>query len=74
MFIVEWDISVNGSPVNSRVLKSRYYPNVQLCVSNNENRTAIAFQTAQLSIIEYDIFKFSPTPSTFGTGNGNEAG
>jgi hypothetical protein len=39
---------------------------------NNENRTAIAFQTAELSIIEHDIFKFFPTPSTFGTGNGNE--
>jgi hypothetical protein len=34
----------------------------------------MAFQTAELSIIEYDIFKFFPTPSTFGTGNGNEAG
>jgi hypothetical protein len=41
---------------------------------NNENRTAIAFQTAELSIIEYDFFKFFPTLSTFGTGNGNEAG
>jgi hypothetical protein len=30
--------------------------------------------TAELSIIEYDIFKFFPTPSTFVTGNGNEAG
>jgi hypothetical protein len=29
---------------------------------------------AELSIIEYDIFKFFPTPSTFGTGNGNETG
>jgi hypothetical protein len=38
-------------------------------LSNNENRTAIAFQTA-----EYDIFKFFHTPSTFGTGNRNEAG
>jgi hypothetical protein len=28
-------------------------------LSNNENRTAIAFQTAELSIIEYDIFNFS---------------
>jgi hypothetical protein len=43
-------------------------------LSNNENLTALAFQTAELSIIEYDIFKFFPTPSTFGTGNGNEAG
>jgi hypothetical protein len=43
-------------------------------LSNNENRTAIAFQTAELSIIECDIFKFFPTPSTFGTGNGNGAG
>jgi hypothetical protein len=32
------------------------------------------FQTADLSITEYDIFKFFPTTSTFGTGNGNEAG
>jgi hypothetical protein len=39
--------------------------------SNNENRIATAFQMAELSIIEYDIFKFFPTPSTF--GNGNEA-
>jgi hypothetical protein len=31
-------------------------------LSNNENRTAIAFQTAELSISEYDIFKFFPTP------------
>jgi hypothetical protein len=31
-------------------------------LSNNENRTAIAFQTAELSIIEYDIFKFFPVP------------
>jgi hypothetical protein len=45
-----------------------------LCaLSNNENQTAIAFQTAELSIIEYDIIKFFPTSSTFGTGNGNEA-
>jgi hypothetical protein len=29
---------------------------------------------AKLDIIEYNIFKFFPTPSTFGTGNGNEAG
>jgi hypothetical protein len=43
-------------------------------LSNNENRTAIAFQTAELSIIEYDIFKFFHIPSTFETGNGNEAG
>jgi hypothetical protein len=42
-------------------------------LSNKRNRTAIAFQTAELYIIEYDIFKFFPTPSTFGTGNGNEA-
>jgi hypothetical protein len=31
-------------------------------LSNNENQTAIAFQTAELSIIEYVIFKFFPTP------------
>jgi hypothetical protein len=43
-------------------------------LSNKVNRTAIAFQTAELSIIKYDIFKFFPTPSTFGTGNGNEPG
>jgi hypothetical protein len=43
-------------------------------LSNNENQTAIAFETAELSAIEYDIFKFFPTPSTFGTGNGNEDG
>jgi hypothetical protein len=67
VFIVERDISVDGASVNSRILKSR-------ALSNNENRTAIDFQTAELSIIEYDIFKFFPTPSTFGTGNGNEAG
>jgi hypothetical protein len=29
---IEQDISVNGAPVYSQVLKSRYYPNVQLCV------------------------------------------
>jgi hypothetical protein len=29
---------------------------------SNENRTTIAFQTAELSIIEYDIFKFSLSP------------
>jgi hypothetical protein len=43
-------------------------------LSNKRNRTAKAFQTAELSIIEYDIFKIFPNPSTFGTGNGNEAG
>jgi hypothetical protein len=43
-------------------------------VFKNENRTGIALQTAELSVIEYDIFKFFPTPSTFGNGNGNEAG
>jgi hypothetical protein len=43
-------------------------------LSNNENRTAVTFQSAELFIIQYDIFKFFPTPSTFGTGNGNEAG
>jgi hypothetical protein len=41
---------------------------------DNENRTAIAFQTAELSIIEYDIFNFFSTTSTFGTGNGNDTG
>jgi hypothetical protein len=39
---------------------------------NKRNRTAKAFQTAELSIIECDIFKIFHTPSTFGTGNGNE--
>jgi hypothetical protein len=29
----------------------------------------MAFQTAELSIIEYDIFRIFHTPSTFGTGN-----
>jgi hypothetical protein len=43
-------------------------------LSNKRNRTAIAFQTAELYIIEYDIFKSFPNPSTFGTRNGNEAG
>jgi hypothetical protein len=43
-------------------------------LSNNENRTATAFKTVELSITEYDISKFISTPSTFGTGNGNEAG
>jgi hypothetical protein len=43
-------------------------------LSNKRNRTAIAFQTAEVSIIECEIFKFSPTPSTFGTGNGNDTG
>jgi hypothetical protein len=43
-------------------------------LSNNENRTAKAFQTAELSIIEHDIFMFFPTSSTFGTGNGNNTG
>jgi hypothetical protein len=38
-------------------------------LSNNRNWTALAFQTAELSIIEYDIFKFFHTP-----GNGNEDG
>jgi hypothetical protein len=41
---------------------------------NNENRTTLAFHTAELSIIEYDIFKFFHTPSTFETGNGNKDG
>jgi hypothetical protein len=69
VFIVERDISVDGALVNSRVLNAALR-----ALSNNENRTAeIAFQTAELSIIEYDIFKFFPSPSTFGTGNGNEA-
>jgi hypothetical protein len=34
---------------------------VMRALSNNENRIAIAFQMAELSIIEYDIFKFFPT-------------
>jgi hypothetical protein len=42
--------------------------------SNNENMTALAFQTDELSIIEYGIFRFFHTPSTFGTRNGNEDG
>jgi hypothetical protein len=44
-------------------LKSRYYPNVQLCVLYPTTKTGplIAFQTAELSIIEHDIFKFFPT-------------
>jgi hypothetical protein len=45
-----------------------------LYLSNNENRYALAFQKAELSIIVglYGIFKFVHTPSTFGTRNGNE--
>jgi hypothetical protein len=43
-------------------------------LSNKRNRTAKAFQTAELFIIECDIFKFFHTPSTFGTGNGNDTG
>jgi hypothetical protein len=43
-------------------------------LSNKRNRTAKAFQTAELSIIECDIFEFFHTPSTFGTGNGNDTG
>jgi hypothetical protein len=43
-------------------------------LSNNENLAAISFQTAELSIIEYDIVRFFNAPSTFGTGNGNEDG
>jgi hypothetical protein len=43
-------------------------------LSNRENLTALAFQMAELSIIECDIFRISHTPSTFGTGNGNEDG
>jgi hypothetical protein len=38
-------------------------------LSNNEN-----LQTAELSIIEYEFFRIFHTPSTFGTGNGNEDG
>jgi hypothetical protein len=41
-------------------------------IYNSEKRTAIAFQTTELSIGIYDIFKFFSTSSTF--GNGNEAG
>jgi hypothetical protein len=44
------------------------------CSIQQRKPDTIAFQTTELSIIEYDIFKFFPTPSTFGTGNGNEAG
>jgi hypothetical protein len=43
-------------------------------LSNKRNRTAKAFLTAELSMIECGIFKFFHTPSTFGTGNGNDAG
>jgi hypothetical protein len=43
-------------------------------LSNKRSRTAKAFQTAELSAIECDIFKFFHTPSTFGTGNGNDTG
>jgi hypothetical protein len=45
-------------------------------VSNNENLTALAFSTAELSVIVglYDILKFFHTPSTFRTGNENEDG
>jgi hypothetical protein len=43
-------------------------------LSNKRNRTAKAYQTAELSIIECDIFKFFHTPSTFGTGYGNDTG
>jgi hypothetical protein len=42
--------------------------------SKNENVISQAFQTYELSITEYDIFKFFHTPSTVGTGNGNEDG
>jgi hypothetical protein len=43
-------------------------------LSNNENRTLLALQSAELSIIEYDIFMIFHIPSTFGTGNGDEDG
>jgi hypothetical protein len=38
-------------------------------LSNNKNLTALAFQMAELPIIEYDIFMIFHTPSTFGNGN-----
>jgi hypothetical protein len=39
-----------------------------------KSHTALAFKMAELSVTEYDIFKFFYTPSTFWTGNGNEDG
>jgi hypothetical protein len=46
---------------------------VPRALSNNENWIALALQTAELSVTEYAIFRFSiPLHSTFGTGNGNE--
>jgi hypothetical protein len=37
-------------------------------LSNNEILTALSFQMAELSIIEYGIFMIFHTPSTFGNG------
>jgi hypothetical protein len=64
VFIVERDISVDGAPVKSNIWKSRYQPNVQLCMLylTNETGPYKTFQTAEISIIECDIFKIFHTP------------
>jgi hypothetical protein len=62
-------ILVDGAPVNSNIWRSRYHPNVHT-LSNNENRTGLAFKTTELSAIEHDMYKFFfHTPSIFGMGN-----
>jgi hypothetical protein len=35
---------------------------------------SLPFKTTELAVSEYDIFKIFHIPSTFGNGNGNEAG
>jgi hypothetical protein len=42
-------------------------------LSNNENQTTLSFQTAELSIIECDIFRIFHATSTFGNGKENGA-
>jgi hypothetical protein len=51
--------------VNSYVEKSTLAEFAALnALSNNANLTALSFEMAELSAIEYDIFMFFHTPST----------
>jgi hypothetical protein len=75
MFIVERDISVDETPVNSQVLKSRYFPNVQLCVLYLTTKTGPLWLFKRLSYLSLNAtFSSFSIPSTFGTGNGNDTG
>jgi hypothetical protein len=67
-------LSVDGAPVKSFIWKSRYRPNVQfrMLYLTNETRLLKLFKRPSYLSLNVTFSSFFHTPSTFGTGNGND--